>query len=100
MIVAEQLITEETCTEISPQTVNGETESQISAIVGKISDVDSGIGTTEGSLSEGTIISQRRKTLDLTPPSDQMENELTAEEDELSVNRIQEMTTLSEKVNG
>lgn len=63
-----------------------------------LSAFDSGIGTgTEGSLVEGTI-SNRRMTLDLTPPSDQIENELSAEADEQSANRIREMTNLSEKV--
>lgn len=62
---------------------------------------DSGIGTegsqcgTEG--TEGTI-TNRRDTLDLTPPSEQIENEMSAEADEQSANRIQEMTNLSEKV--
>lgn len=60
---------------------------------------DSGIGTgTEGSLIEGGTITQRRITLDLTPPSEEIENEISAESDEQSANRIQEMTNLSEKV--
>lgn len=108
------------------QLVDGATESQLSAIAADdvgISDCfsnddgptlekiprldsqcdalsvfDSGIGTgTEGSQMDGTITS-RRKTLDLTPPSEQIENEISAEADEQSANRIQEMTNLSEKV--
>ncbi|XP_037027370.1 uncharacterized protein LOC119068072 isoform X2 [Bradysia coprophila] len=63
---------------------------------------DSGIGTgTEGSQydddADGTI-TKRRMTLDLTPPSEQIEYEMSAEADEQSANRIQEMTNLSEKV--
>lgn len=60
---------------------------------------DSGIGTgTEESLIEGTI-PNRRMTLDLTPPpSEEIENEISAESDEQSANRILEMTNLSEKV--
>lgn len=63
-----------------------------------LSAIDSGIGTfTEESLIGGTAASQR-ETLDLTPPSAEIENELSAEADEQSANRIQEMTNLSEKV--
>lgn len=106
------------------QLVDGATESQISAIVDvgisdcfsnddgpslqkiprldsqcdALSVFDSGIGTgTEGSQMDGTITS-RRMTLDLTPPSEQIEDEISNEADEQSANRIQEMTNLSEKV--
>lgn len=110
------------------QLVDGATESQLSAITDfglsdclthdddghslpkipridsqcdALSAFDSGIGTgTEGSLIEGGgTITHRRITLDLTPPSEEIENEISAESDEQSANRIQEMTNLSEKVN-
>lgn len=67
-----------------------------------ISTIDSGIGTgTDGSQYEGadyTNANPPRMSLDLTPPSEEIENEMSAEADEQSANRIQEMTNLSEKV--
>ncbi|KAJ6638770.1 hypothetical protein Bhyg_11508 [Pseudolycoriella hygida] len=59
---------------------------------------DSGIGTgTEESLVEGAITT-RRVSLDLTPPTEEIEDEISAQEDEQLAYRLQEMTNLSEKV--
>lgn len=104
----EQPITESS-TEITNQLVYDATQSQNSAIdedgqslpktqrldpSDVISAYDSGIGTcTEGSQDDGTI-PNRRKTLVLTPPSAEIENELEG----LPVSYIKEMTNLSEKV--
>lgn len=67
-----------------------------------ISVFDSGIGTgTEGSLIEGSAITNRRKTLDLPPPppsEEDIENENLAESDAQAASRVKEMTNLSEKV--